>query len=362
MDGNRVERLFNNVKDVDCILIMNGSEPFLDSSFQYITGLTSGVFEDAIAFISPDGSVNVLVNQLEEKAIKSSCVNTHIYRNKSEYQSAIKELLRDTKRVGINAPSATYSHVENLKKIKDIEILDVSNAISATMAVKDKKEIKAIKNACRITSNVAKKLPEMICDGISEKEVAAEIDIMMRKSGSTGNAFDTIVAFGPNSAECHHRPNSYKLKSGNVALFDFGSKYDMYCSDLTRTIFFKESNKKLKRAYEIVKKAQLAGIKGICDGVKANEVDLIARKIIDDSEFKGLFIHSFGHGIGMDVHQPIHVSPNSEQILRAGNVISAEPGVYIPGVGGIRIEDTVLVTENGCKVLTNYDHSYTLVR
>lgn len=362
MDSGRVKRLFDNVKDVDCILIMNGSEPFLDSSFQYITGLTSGVFEYATALVSPDGSVNVLVNQLEEKAIKSSRVNTHIYRNKSEYQSIIKKLLSNIKKAGINAPFATYSNVENLKKIKDIETVDVSNAISATMAVKDKKEIKAIKNACRITSNVAKKLPEIIHSNVSEKEVAAEIDIMMRKSGGTGNAFDTIVAFGPNAAECHHKPNSYKLKNGDVALFDFGSKYNMYCSDLTRTIFFKESNEKLKKAYGIVRKAQLAGIKSIRDGVKASDVDLIARKIINDSEFKGSFIHSFGHGIGMNVHQPIYVSPNSEQILHAGNVISAEPGIYIPGVGGIRIEDTILVTENRYKVLTSYDHSYTLVQ
>ena len=117
----------------------------------------------------------------------------------------------------------------------------------------------------------------------------------------------------------------------------------------------------LERAYEVVKEAQLAGIAEYREGAKANAADLAARKIIDESEFKGTFIHAFGHGIGMDVHQAISISPKSEQILHAGNIVSAEPGIYIPGVGGIRIEDTILVTENGCEILTDFDHSFTVV-
>ena len=135
----------------------------------------------------------------------------------------------------------------------------------------------------------------------------------------------------------------------------------MYCADLTRTIFLGEPPLILRRAYEVVKEAQIAGIEMIRDGAKACDADLAARKIIDDTEFKGKFIHSFGHGIGMDVHQPIGLHPRSQQILRAGNIVSAEPGIYIPGVGGIRIEDTVLVTEDGCRILTDYDHDITIV-
>ena len=362
MSTGRAVRLMENAEGVDKIVIMNGGEPFLDSTFWYITEANTGVFEGSMAFVSSDGTVDVLVSTLEEEAAKSSKANVHVYRKREDYDNIIKELIGDSKKVGINSPSAVYSMVSHLKKVKeDIEIVNVSNAIDATVSVKDDREIKATEQACRITSKVAQELPSMISEGASEKEVAAEMDIRMRKLGGTGNAFETIAAFGANAADCHHVPCDYKLKKGDVALFDFGSKYDRYCADLTRTIFLGEPQDILKRAYEVVKQAQIAGIEKIRAGAKANEPDLAARKVIDDSEFKDKFIHSFGHGIGMDVHQAISVSPRSEQVLEAGNVISAEPGIYIPGIGGIRIEDTVLVTEDGCRILTEYDHELTAV-
>ena len=131
--------------------------------------------------------------------------------------------------------------------------------------------------------------------------------------------------------------------------------------DHTKEHFTIDPGEQLKRAYKVVKEAQIAGLEQIIDGAEAANVDLAARMVIDSSEFKGTFIHSFGHGIGMDIHQPIYVSPNSKNTLKAGNVISAEPGIYIPGVGGIRIEDTVLVTEDGSRLLTHYDHDLTIV-
>lgn len=363
MSGSRAERLAANAKDVDVTVIMNGGEPFLDSAFWYITELSSGVFEGSMAFVSKDGSIDVVASILEEEAAKAGKGNVHIYRTRAEHDEIVKNLLKDCKKVGINAPSAIYSSVKYLEKMKEgIEFVNVSEAIESTVSVKDQKEIRAIEKACSISSTVANELPSMISEGASEKDVAAEMDIRMRRLGGTGNAFETIAAFGKYSAECHHKPCDYRLQKGDAALFDFGSKYDMYCSDLTRTIFLGEPPEILKRAYDVVLRAQKAGIEKIRDGACANEPDLAARKIIDETEFKGLFIHSFGHGIGMDVHQGIYVAPKSEQILKDGNIISAEPGIYIPGVGGIRIEDTVLVTKDGCRVLTDYDHSFTVVQ
>ena len=362
MSDSRAVRLMKNAEGVDKIVIMNGGEPFLDSTFWYITEAKTGVFEGSMAFVSTDGTVDVLVSTLEEEAAKSSKANVHVYRTREEHDSIIKALLKGSKSIGINSSAATYSMVSYLKKMKrGTKVVNVADAIGRTVSVKDDDEIKAIENACRITSKVAQELPGMISEGVSEKEVAAEMDIRMRRLGGTGNAFETIAAFGENSADCHHVPCDYRLKKGDTALFDFGSKYDMYCSDLTRTIFLDEPALILRDAYEVVRKAQIAGIECIRAGAKANEPDLAARKVIDDSDFKGKFIHSFGHGIGMDVHQGISVSPKSEQVLEAGNVISAEPGIYIPGIGGIRIEDTVLVTEDGCRILTDYDHELTTV-
>ena len=308
MSESRAVRLMKNAGDVDKVVIMNGGEPFLDSTFWYITQASTGVFERSFAVVSSDGAVDMVVSTLEEEAAKSSKANVHVYHSRDEHDSIIKELLGDARKVGINSPSAVYSMVSFLQKLKEnIEIVNVSKAIGETVSLKDADEIRATEEACRITSKVAQELPSMISEGVTEKEVAAEMDIRMRRLGGTGNAFETIAAFGANSADCHHVPSDYRLREGDAALFDFGSKYDMYCADLTRTMFLGEPCEKLRRAYEVVRKAQIAGIEKIRDGAKANEPDIAARKIIDDSEFKGMFIHTFGHGIGMDVHQAISV-------------------------------------------------------
>jgi Xaa-Pro dipeptidase len=362
MTKTRAERLMENAEGMDAIVVMNDGEPFLDSTFWYLTEQPGGCFESSFAVVRRDGSLDVIVSPLEEESAKDGVGNVCVFHTREEREGFLKESLKGCSKVGFNTHSSTYAMVEYVKKIAGgFEVVDAGNAIDATVSVKDQKEIEATKKACMISSQVAKELPDYIAEGRSEKEIAARMDNRMRELGGTGNAFDTIAAFGPYSAQPHHMPCDYRLKKGDTALFDFGTKYDRYCSDMTRTIFLGKPADILERAYEVVREAQLAGIAEYHAGASASAADLAARKIIDDSEFKGKFIHSFGHGIGMDVHQAISVSPKSEQILKAGNIVSAEPGIYIPGIGGIRIEDTVLVTENGCEILTDFDHSLTIV-
>ncbi|MFA6803850.1 MAG: aminopeptidase P family protein [Candidatus Methanomethylophilaceae archaeon] len=362
MHISRAERLFSNSEDMDAIVILNGEEPFLDSTFWYVTEQSSGTFEGAIAIITRDGKLHVVTSVLEEESAKTGMGEVHVYRTKDEHDECIKDILKDSKKIGINVHSAIYSTVQYLKGLReDIEIRDATTAIVKTVSVKDEKEIKATENACRITSKVAGELPDMIREDVTEREVAAMMDNRMRVLGGTGNAFDTIAAFGKNSAMPHHAPGEHRLRGGEVALFDFGSKYERYCADLTRTIFLGDPGETLRNAYGLVLEAQSAGLEQIRAGANAKDVDLAARKVIDGSKFKGRFIHSFGHGIGMDIHQGIFVSPRSDQVLMEGNIISAEPGIYIPGLGGIRIEDTVLVTKNGYRKLTDYDHDLTVV-
>ncbi len=362
MLASRAERLAQNAEDMDAIVILNASEPFLDSAYWYLTGASSGTFEGARAVVLKDGSLHTFVSILEEESAKASAGEVHVYNNDAERKSMMADVLKGCFSVGVPYSSAAYGSVEWLKTVlPDATMKDASQAIARTIAIKDSKEIEIIEQACKISSTIANELPDMIYEGATEKDVASEMMIKMLKMGASGVAFDTIAAFGPASSEPHHMPCDYKLKKGDTALFDFGAKYNRYCSDLTRTIFLGDPGDVLKRAYAVVKEAQIAGINAICAGEPAKNADLAAREIIDKSEFKGRFIHSFGHGIGMDVHEPISLSPKSEQILEAGNIVSAEPGIYIPGVGGIRIEDTVLVTENGCRVLTSYDHDLTIV-
>ncbi len=364
MPKTRAERLISNAKEdgIDAVVIANDGDPFLDSTFWYLTEQKSGTFEGSFAIVRPDGSLDVIVSILEEEGAHDGVGDVKVYHDRQERDGFIRDALKGCTKVGFNVSSATYAAVDYVRKTAEgIEVVNAGKAISETVSVKDDKEIAATREACRISSVVAGEIPDMLSEGVSEKEVAARMDSRMRELGGTGNAFDTIAAFGAYSSQPHHMPCDYRLKKGDTALFDFGTKYDRYCSDMTRTVFLGRPPEVLERAYEVVREAQLAGIAEYHDGANANAADLAARKIIDESEFKGRFIHSFGHGIGMDVHQGISVSPKSTQVLRAGNVVSAEPGIYIPGVGGIRIEDTCLITENGCEILTSFDHSFTVV-
>jgi Xaa-Pro dipeptidase len=362
MVGTRAERLMSNAEGLDAIVIANGVDPFLDSTFWYLTEQDSGSFEDAIAIVRKDGSLDVIVSILEEESARAAKGDVRVYHNRAEREGYIKDALKGATNVGFNVHGAVYSAVEYIKKTAgEIVVNDASKAILNTLTVKDAKEIAATKKACKISSQVAKEIPGLLNEGATEKHVGSLMDNRMRELGGTGNAFDTIAAFGSNSSMPHHMPSDYALKKGDTALFDFGTKYDRYCSDMTRTVFLGRPPEILERAYAVVLEAQEAGLNEYRDGAEAKAADLAARAVIDASEFKGLFIHSFGHGIGMDVHQGISVSPRSDVILKEGNILSAEPGVYIPGVGGIRIEDTCIITKNGYERLTDFDHRFTVV-
>ena len=362
MERSRAERLMSNADGLDAVVILNDGDPFLDSAFWYLTEQMGGTFESSLAVVGKDGSLDVIVSVLEEESAMSGKGDVRVYHTREERDGYLRDALKGAVNVGFNIHNASYSMVEYVKKtVSGINIKDASAAISSTVSVKDKKEIELTRNACRISSQVAKEIPDMLSEGMTEKEAAFRMDIRMRELGGTGNAFDTISAFGANSSKPHHSPTGYGIKKGDTALFDFGTKYERYCSDMTRTVFLSRPPDMLERAYETVLEAQTARIQRYADGAPAKDADLAAREVIDRSEFKGRFIHSFGHGIGMEVHQDISISPRSEHILREGNIVSAEPGIYIPGVGGIRIEDTCLITKNGCERLTDFDRRITFV-
>lgn len=307
--------------------------------------------------------MDVIVSTLEEECARSGVGDVHVYHTRAERDGFLADALNGAKKVGFNIHNTTYSAVEYVRKAAGwIEPADATAPIAATVAVKDAKEIELTRKACTISSAVAKEIPDLLSEGVSEREVASRMDNRMRELGGTGNAFDTIAAFGAFSSQPHHMPSDYKLSSGDTALFDFGTKYGRYCSDMTRTVFLGDPPDILKRAYDVVLEAQDAGLEHYYDGASAREADIAAREVIDGSEFKGRFIHSFGHGIGMEVHQDISVFSKSEQVLKAGNVVSAEPGIYLPGIGGIRIEDTCLITRSGFERLTDFDHGFTVVR
>jgi Xaa-Pro dipeptidase len=188
---------------------------------------------------------------------------------------------------------------------------------------------------------------------MTETAAAAELNYMMMRLGASTTAFTTNASFGPSTAEPHYNPAGRRLKKGQLALFDFGAQYMRYASDLTRTFVCSKADARQKEMHEVVLQAQLAAIDAIRGGAHGKKVDAVAREIVERSRFKGKFIHGTGHGLGVSVHDPGGIRMSKDMILEPGMVMTVEPGVYIRGFGGVRIEDDVLVTKEGCKVLTN---------
>ena len=219
--------------------------------------------------------------------------------------------------------------------------------------VKDKNEIELMRKAGELTSEGMCVAREVVAAGVKEYEVAAEIEYAMRKQGSYGTAFETIVASGVCSAFPHGGCSDREIHKGALVVVDIGATYKYYHSDMTRTLVAGKPSEKQKKLYQIVKTAQDKAFEAIKPNVKAKDVDAIARKIIADAGYGEYFVHSLGHGIGLEVHEPPTLSPESKEVLAAGNMVTVEPGIYLVGYGGIRIEDTVLVQRNGAEKLTN---------
>lgn len=351
---DRALRIFSKLLEpVDAILLVNEEDPMSDASFFYATGAVSGLFEHCPAILFPDGKVRIITSALEETSARTTPAEVVPYANPHERRELLRSSLKGARRLGINGPGITYHWCKEVQAaLPGVELVDVADAVSAARRVKDSREIEAIRDACRIASNVADAIPDFVSAGMKESEAGAEISYRMQKAGASSVSFETIAAFGPGSAEPHYSPQDRKLSDGMPALFDFGCKVRRYCSDITRTFIAGSVDERFRRMYEVVAEAQRRAIAVIRPGIKGTVVDAAARSYIDSTEFQGRFIHSTGHGLGLNVHDGGRFAPNVDLTLEENMVMTVEPGVYLPGIGGVRIEDDVVITRNGCEVLT----------
>jgi len=219
-------------------------------------------------------------------------------------------------------------------------------------AVKDEEEIALMRKAGELTSLGMKTAYEVLSLGMREYEVAAEIEYAMRKHGSYGTAFDTAVSSGPASAFPHGGCSDREIRSGELVVIDFGAVYKSYRSDMTRTLVVGKPSEKQQKIHGTVRKAQEKAFAAIKPNAKTRDVDAIARRIIEEAGYGEFFVHGLGHGVGLDIHEPPTLNSVSKEKLQAGNVVTDEPGIYLIGYGGVRIEDTVLVTKDGAEKLT----------
>lgn len=355
MGEGKVRKIFKNLESpLDAILIKNSGESFIDTNFFYATGLKQGLYEGCAAVLFSDGKMDLIVSQLESESAYNTDADIKIYKTGAQFNHLLKESLKNASQIGLNFSNICHKEFLNFKDIlPNKSFSDVSDALLKSRAVKEADEINLISKAVDIADSAMQKIPEMLNSGMKEFELAAEINYLMQKYGSDKPAFDTISSFGENTSQPHYSHGQKELSSGDFVLCDFGASYNKYNSDITRTFTFNEADDKQKKMHEVVLNAQKIAFEKIKPGIAAKDVHLAAEGYINKTEFSGCFIHGLGHSLGLNVHDGyVGFSPNSEIELVENMVITVEPGVYIPGFGGVRIEDDIVVTSDGCNILS----------
>jgi len=274
--------------------------------------------------------------------------------NKDIFPKILKQL--KAKNLGFEQNDLKFSEYNDLKKVLKIKLIPTENFIEDLRIIKQEQEIKNIQKACQIADSAFKQLLKEIKIGNTEKEIALRLEVLMRKKGADGIAFESIIASGKGSAVPHYHTSDKKIKKGEILLCDFGAKYKNYLSDMTRIVFLGKASQNQKKIYNAVLKAQEKALKQIRPGITGEQADKIARDEIKNSGFPE-YSHSLGHGVGLEIHESPRLGPKRENILKKNMIFSVEPGIYIPGFGGIRIEDLVVLLDSGPKRLTRFPKS-----
>jgi Xaa-Pro aminopeptidase len=326
---------------------------------RYLTGF---VGDDSWLLVPTRGrAVTVLSDSRFEQQIEREAPHARVVMRKKSLSEELAKLAerRAWKRIAVQEAYITVAPFRGLgEKVGKRKLKAWDDGLLEQRSIKTPEEVRLIHRAGKIQQEAFIELRDFIEPGQREAEVAAFLEYRMRALGADGVSFPSIVAADANAALPHAIPGSRKLKPGSLVLIDWGAKFRGYCSDMTRVIGLGKMRPKLREIYQIVLDAQLAAIDAIRPGVKLTDVDMVARKIIEDAGYGERFGHGLGHGIGLDIHEAPRLSPLAgDGVLEPGQVVTVEPGIYLPGLGGVRIEDDVQVTARGRRVLTDLPKS-----
>ncbi|RFA32793.1 Xaa-Pro dipeptidase [Virgibacillus dokdonensis] len=331
-------------KKLDGILISSGINR------RYMTGFTGTA---GVALISLTDARFITdfryTNQANEQIADFTVVE-----HKQGLNEEIKQQLKimGIKKLGFEQDHVTYSEYTTFNDTFEVELIPVNNMVESLRIFKTNDELAIMKKAAKIADDAFDHIQSYIKPGVREIDISNELEFFMRKQGATSSSFDIIVASGYRSALPHGVASNKKIQSGELVTMDYGALYQGYCSDITRTVAVGEINDQLHSIYHIVLEAQLRGVTAIKPGVTGKEADAATRDYIKENGYGEFFGHSTGHGLGMEVHEAPSLSFKSEKPLEKGMVVTVEPGIYIPEVGGCRIEDDVVLTETGNERLT----------
>ena len=270
------------------------------------------------------------------------------------YGVLVEEVIREEglQKIGFEDAYMTVQDYERYRKAISFKLVPATDLMLQLRMVKSEEELEAMIGAQRIAERALEDILKEIRPGVTEKEIAARLQYLMLHYGASDMSFDPIVVSGPNGSLPHGVPSEKEIQSGEFVTMDFGCIYRGYCSDMTRTVAVGSVTDEMREVYETVLKAQLAGIEAAKAGATGKEVDGAARSVITEAGYGKYFGHSFGHGVGVEIHEMPNASPMNENPLTEGAVISAEPGIYLPGKLGVRIEDVIVLTKDGCRNIT----------
>ncbi len=344
----KFDKLFNELPDdIDCVLVTS------DVNRRYFTGMKSS---DGTVIAFRDKAYLIIDFRYIEKA--RAVVKTAEVIEQKKLYNQIQELIHkhSAENIAVESQTMTINQLNTLKKfIKDTEFIEtdvLSNAINSLRMSKDLSEIECIKKAQEIAELAFDGILDYIKEGVTEREIAMELERIMMINGSEGVSFETIVLSGANTSMPHGVPSDKPVQKGEFILMDYGAVYNGYHSDMTRTICLGEPSAEMRKVYEIVLEAQKAAINQARAGMTGQELDFIARSIIEEAGYGEYFGHSLGHGVGLEIHEKPNASQSYRHILNENAVVTIEPGIYIAGKFGVRIEDFVILHKNGCENIT----------
>ncbi|RSL30975.1 aminopeptidase P family protein [Salibacterium salarium] len=343
---NRLEKLRSMLKEkqADAIFINSPANRYYLSGF---TGTAGAVI------VTPNNAFFITDFRYIEQA-KEQCGHFEVLEQTS---SVLKTLQKKSEELGwkslaFEKDHLTYASFEQLKAHTEAELIPVTGLVENIRLYKNDEELATIQQAVDIADRAFKHITSYIKPGIKEIDVSNELEFFMREQGAVSSSFDIIVASGTRSALPHGVASDKEIQNGDLVTLDFGAYYQGYCSDITRTVAVGEPADELKTIYQTVYEAQIKALEEIKPGMTGIEADAIARDYITEQGYGRSFGHGLGHGLGMEVHEGPRLSPKGEQKLEPGMVVTVEPGIYVPNVGGTRIEDDIVITETGNQKLS----------
>lgn len=344
------EKLFE-LADIDACLVVSDKNRFYFTEFASTFGFLA-ILRDKSVFIT-DPRYYEMATELESDKLQV----VQIANGTSAYQT-VTEIFKanNVNKVGFEDTELTVAEFDEMKaSLPDFELHPVGKHINAMRSIKSDEEIAYIKKAQSITDKAFAQVLNVIKVGMTERELKVELEYLMAKNGADGLAFDTIIASGINSSKPHAHPTDKKLELGDAITMDFGARYNGYCSDMTRTVFLGEPSEEMRNIYNVVLMAQKAGIANAYCGMGGKEFDAICREVIKANGYAEYFTHSTGHSLGIDIHEAPYASMRSTSVIGHNQLITCEPGIYVAGVGGVRIEDLLVIKEHGVIDLTMSD-------